>query len=62
MKDTESHIYRFDEVEIDPRNLRLTVGSEIRAMEPKSFRLLLYLVENPGRDPQRSLAGCRRFR
>ena len=49
MKDTESHIYRFDEVEIDPRNLRLTVGSEIRAMEPKSFRLLLYLVENPGR-------------
>jgi DNA-binding winged helix-turn-helix (wHTH) protein len=49
MKDPGNRIYRFDEVEIDPRNLRLRVDSEIRPMEPKSFRLLLYLVENPGR-------------
>ncbi len=41
--------YRFDEVEVDIQNLRITVGSEIRALEPKSFRLLQFLVENPGR-------------
>src|SRR5262249_12351436 len=33
----------------DVPNLRVTVGSEIRPLEPKSFRLLLFLVENPGR-------------
>ena len=26
MKDPENRIYRFDEVEIDPQNLRLRVG------------------------------------
>ena len=41
--------YRFADVEIDFQNLRLTVGSEIRALEPKSFRLLLFLVRNRGR-------------
>jgi DNA-binding winged helix-turn-helix (wHTH) protein/Tol biopolymer transport system component len=45
----KSRIYRFDGVEIDAQNLRVTVGSEIRPLEPKSFRLLLFLVENPGR-------------
>src|ERR1700688_3291342 len=41
--------YRFNGVEIDAQNLRVTVGSEIRPLEPKSFRLLLFLIENPGR-------------
>jgi len=41
--------FRFDNVEIDVQNLRATVGSEVRPLEPKSFRLLLFLVENPGR-------------
>jgi Tol biopolymer transport system component/DNA-binding winged helix-turn-helix (wHTH) protein len=41
--------YRFADVELDVQNLRLTVGSEIRSLEPKSFRLLLFLVENAGR-------------
>jgi DNA-binding winged helix-turn-helix (wHTH) protein/Tol biopolymer transport system component len=49
VKDVKNHCYRFGDVEIDSRNLRVTVGSEIRPLEPKSFRLLLYLVENPGR-------------
>jgi len=49
MKDMRNRLYRFDNVEIDVQNLRLTVGSEIRPLEPKSFRLLLFLVENPGR-------------
>src|SRR5579862_8845738 len=41
-------LYRFDEVEFDPSNLRLTVAGEIRALEPKAYRLLAFLVENPG--------------
>jgi Tol biopolymer transport system component/DNA-binding winged helix-turn-helix (wHTH) protein len=41
--------YRFDGIEIDVSNLRVTVRGEIRPLEPKSFRLLLFLVENPHR-------------
>ncbi len=49
MKDVRNRVYRFDQVEIDVQNLRVTVGSEVRPLEPKSFRLLLFLLENPGR-------------
>jgi DNA-binding winged helix-turn-helix (wHTH) protein/tetratricopeptide (TPR) repeat protein len=49
MKGVNNRCYRFENVEIDVQNLRVTVGSEIRPLEPKSFRLLLFLVENPGR-------------
>src|SRR5262245_44630334 len=49
MMEAKNRIYCFDDVEIDVSNLRVTVGSEIRPVEPKSFRLLLFLVENPGR-------------
>jgi DNA-binding winged helix-turn-helix (wHTH) protein/Flp pilus assembly protein TadD len=49
MKDVKNRCYRLDDVEIDVQNLRVTVGSEIRPLEPKSFRLLLFLVENSGR-------------
>ena len=41
--------YRFDDVVIDVQNLRLTVGGEIRPLEPKVFRLLQFLAGNPGR-------------
>lgn len=49
MKDMRNRCYRFENVEMDVQNLRVTVGSEIRPLEPKSFRLLLFLIENPGR-------------
>ena len=49
MKDMKNRIFRFENVEIDVQNLRVTVNSEIRPLEPKSFRLLLFLVENSGR-------------
>jgi Tol biopolymer transport system component/DNA-binding winged helix-turn-helix (wHTH) protein len=49
MKDMKNRCYRFEKVEIDVQNLRVTVGSEIHPLEPKSFRLLLFLIENPGR-------------
>ena len=31
------------------QNLRVTVGSENRPLEPKSFRVLQFLIENHGR-------------
>jgi Tol biopolymer transport system component/DNA-binding winged helix-turn-helix (wHTH) protein len=49
MRDVKGRRYRFDEIEIDAQNLRVTVGPEVRPLEPKTFRLLLFLVENPGR-------------
>src|SRR5271169_655451 len=49
MKDMKNRCFRFDDVEIDVQNLRVTVGPEIRPLGPKSFRLLLFLIENPGR-------------
>jgi Tol biopolymer transport system component/DNA-binding winged helix-turn-helix (wHTH) protein len=49
MKGVRNRCYGFDEVEIDVSNLRLTVSSSVRPLEPKSFRLLLFLVENPNR-------------
>ena len=41
--------YRFDSVVLDPSNLRLTVSGAVRQLEPKSFRLLQFLIENHGR-------------
>jgi Tol biopolymer transport system component/DNA-binding winged helix-turn-helix (wHTH) protein len=49
MMDAKKLHYRFDDVEIDVQNLRITVCSELRPLEPKTFRLLLLLVENSGR-------------
>jgi DNA-binding winged helix-turn-helix (wHTH) protein len=49
MKDVKNHFYRLNNIEIDVQNLRVTVDSEIRPLEPKSFRLLLFLVQNSGR-------------
>ena len=41
--------YRFQEVEFDPANLLLTVSGELRTLEPKSCRLLAFLLENRDR-------------
>src|SRR5271166_3378125 len=49
MKDVKNRCFRCDDVEIDVQNLRVTVRSKVRPLEPKSFRLLLFLIENPGR-------------
>lgn len=49
MMEIRNRCYLFDNVRIDIQNLRVTVDGETRALEPKSFRLLLFLVEHPGR-------------
>jgi Tol biopolymer transport system component len=41
--------YCFDDVVLDTSNVRLTVSGTVRQLEPKSFRLLQFLVENHGR-------------
>jgi len=41
--------YRFDQFVLDPLNLRLTANAENRTLEPKSFRLLQFLIENRDR-------------
>ena len=38
--------YHFGDVSVDQLNVRVTVNGEVRALEPKSFRLLEFLIEN----------------
>jgi DNA-binding winged helix-turn-helix (wHTH) protein/tetratricopeptide (TPR) repeat protein len=42
-------IYRFDQYAVDDREFRLSAGAVPVPLEPKSLRLLLYLVENRNR-------------
>ena len=46
MTELPRDVYRFGDVSLDVSNLRLTVNGEVRALEPKSFRVLRFLVEN----------------
>ena len=41
--------HRFENVDVDLLNLRVMVDGEIRSLEPKSFRLLQFLIENRDR-------------
>lgn len=45
----ESLSYQFDDVVIETRSHRLLRGGTALEVEPKAFRVLLYLVENHGR-------------
>jgi DNA-binding winged helix-turn-helix (wHTH) protein len=42
-------LYRFDDVLVDVANQQVTVGGDERALEPKVFRLLQFLIENRDR-------------
>src|SRR3984885_113819 len=42
-------VSRFDRYVLDPQNMRLTANGENRALEPKSLRLLEFLIENRDR-------------
>ena len=48
MRETPGTTYRFGALELAPSKQRHTVGGEDRALEPKSYRLLAFLVENRG--------------
>lgn len=49
MRDGKNLRYRFGEIVIDASNLRVSLRGKVRPLEPKSFRLLVFLLENPGR-------------
>ena len=46
MTQLPARCYQFDGAVLDPLNLRLTVAGTVRQLEPKSFRLLQFLIEN----------------
>src|SRR5690349_12076887 len=46
---SSSASYCFDDVIVDLNNFRVLKGDEPRALEPRAFNLLVYLIENRGR-------------
>jgi Tol biopolymer transport system component/DNA-binding winged helix-turn-helix (wHTH) protein len=46
MMELPQTLYTFGNVKLDISNVRLTVAGELRPLEPKSFRLVQFLVEN----------------
>ena len=51
---SKSFVFRFSGFEVAERELRVTRGGETLALEPKAFRVLLYLLRNPARLSQRT--------
>ena len=49
MLPTQSRIYEFGEFRLDADEHTLQRGDELVAISPRTFDLLLKLVENPGR-------------
>src|SRR5215467_4125694 len=46
---SSSASYCFDDVIVDLENFRVLKGKERRALEPRAFNLLVYLIQNRGR-------------
>ena len=49
MISTKRFVFRFSDVEVHEQELRATRGSEALELEPKAFRVLVYLIKNAGR-------------
>ena len=49
MTDHKSFVFRFGEFEVREREFLLIKGGEATSVEPKAFRVLLFLLRNPGR-------------
>jgi Tol biopolymer transport system component/DNA-binding winged helix-turn-helix (wHTH) protein len=49
MTDRKSLVFRFDDVEVREREFTLIKAGEVLSVEPKVFRLLLFLLHNPHR-------------
>jgi Tol biopolymer transport system component/DNA-binding winged helix-turn-helix (wHTH) protein len=49
MTDHKSLVFRFDDVEVREREFLLIKAGKALPVEPKAFRVLLFLVRNPGR-------------
>ena len=49
MADSKSLVFRFDDVEVREREFTLIKAGQVLPVEPKVFRLLLFLLHNPQR-------------
>jgi DNA-binding winged helix-turn-helix (wHTH) protein len=49
MTEHKSLVFRFDDVEVREREFLLIKAGEALPVEPKAFRVLLFLLRNPGR-------------
>lgn len=49
MTEPNGRVYRFAEFEVSPGEFRLIRGGETIPVEPKAFRVLLFLLQNPHR-------------
>lgn len=49
MTDHRCSVFRFGDIEISEREFRLVKAGETRPVEPKAFRVLLFLLRNRGR-------------
>ena len=49
MTDRKCFVFKFADVEVREREFLLTRAGESLAVEPKAFRVLLFLLQNPGR-------------
>jgi DNA-binding winged helix-turn-helix (wHTH) protein/Tol biopolymer transport system component len=47
MTESKSFVFRFGDVEVREREFSLTKAGEVLAIEPKVFRVLLFLLHNP---------------
>jgi DNA-binding winged helix-turn-helix (wHTH) protein len=45
----KSSVFRFEDVEVHDGEFLLKRGTEVVPVEPKAFRVLIYLLQNPGR-------------
>ena len=46
---SKSLVFSFDDVEVREREYSIIKGGEVLAVEPKAFRVLLFLLRNPGK-------------
>ena len=44
---SKSFVFRFDDVEVREREFSLTKAGKVLSIEPKAFRVLLFLLHNP---------------
>jgi TolB-like protein/DNA-binding winged helix-turn-helix (wHTH) protein/tetratricopeptide (TPR) repeat protein len=49
MMDQQSVVFQFDDVRVDVGNAQILKAGQPVPIEPKAFRVLVYLLENPGR-------------
>ena len=61
MTDHKFSVFKFEDIEVREREFLLVKGGKALPMEPKAFRVLLFLLRNPKetgderRDPKRGL-------